>query len=88
MRADAIMRAPLPPRSLTRLQIKRELDARGLWAGFQAALADEPDMQEEWGLANEILRSDPMTVAMAVAMGFDEAATDAFFRAAASRTMA
>ncbi len=83
--AAAIDRAPRPPQAITRLQVRRQLEAMDLWTQFSLWLASHPSQSTEWQLANEIHIDDPWTqqVADDLGMGADE--IDTFFREAAKR---
>lgn len=95
------MRAPVPPAMLTRLQIKREAEARmiagtetNLWVGvLRPALQADADVWEEWGMTQEIRFDDPIVDVLAGAMlqAEDTGETlsvykDHFWREAAART--
>lgn len=80
--------APLPPpapvpSSATKLGLKRALAEIGEWSNVKAALAADPDRQEEWDLATEILRSDPLTRAMVADLGLTDVQVDALLVRAA-----
>lgn len=52
------------PAPVTKLTIKRRLDALGKWETFKAILAQAPEaVQDEWSLAQEIRSDDPMFTA-------------------------
>lgn len=52
------------PQPVTKLTIKRRLDALGKWEVFKAILAQAPEaVQDEWTLAQEIRADDPMFTA-------------------------
>jgi hypothetical protein len=49
------------PKPITKLTIKRRLEALGKWETFKAILAQSPEsVQDEWTLAQEIRADDPM----------------------------
>lgn len=50
-----------PPPSASKLGIKRALAELDQWETVRSAIASDPDVQEEWDLAVEIYRSDPLT---------------------------
>ncbi|MEH2513931.1 hypothetical protein V1291_005285 [Nitrobacteraceae bacterium AZCC 1564] len=56
---------PLPasalPKTATKLGLKRAFDELGMWDRVKAVIAADSEAQEEWGLALEIKRSDPLT---------------------------
>lgn len=56
--------APIVPSSATKLGLKRALSEIGQWTSVRAAIAADPDLQEDWDLATEVRRSDPLTQAM------------------------
>lgn len=62
---------PVVPGSATKLGLKRALADQGGWDSVKAALAADPDLQEDWDLATEIRRSDPLTQAMIAQLGTD-----------------
>lgn len=72
------------PSVITKLQLKRALTASGQWAEVKAAIEANPDTAEDWSLAVELSREDPIIAAFAQANGMDEAALDALFTAAAA----
>lgn len=49
------------PTSASKLGLKRALAEIGLWDQVKAAIAADPDIQEEWNLGIEIRRTDPLT---------------------------
>lgn len=54
----------IPAKGVTKLTIKRRLDALGKWETFKAILAQAPEeVQDEWTLAQEIRPDDPMFTA-------------------------
>ena len=54
----------MPVMGVTKLTIKRRLDALGKWETFKAILAQAPEaVQDEWTLAQEIRSDDPMFTA-------------------------
>jgi len=54
----------MPAKGVTKLTIKRRLDALGKWETFKAILAQAPEaVQDEWTLAQEIRADDPMFTA-------------------------
>lgn len=64
--ANAIAGQPddMPVAGVTKLTIKRRLDALGKWEKFKAILAQAPEaVQDEWTLAQEIRADDPMFTA-------------------------
>lgn len=63
---------PGPPTKASKLGIKRALDQIGLWATAKAAIAADPNIQEDWDLAVEISRNDPLTRAIVDALGLTE----------------
>lgn len=83
--SDAIDRDPLPPVVITRLQAKREMEHRSIWTQFKIQIALDPSLSEEWDLATALESDDPVVVAFAATMGFDEQALDQFFRDAGKR---
>lgn len=56
----------MPAEGVTKLTIKRRLDALGKWETFKTVLAQAPEaVQDEWMLAQEIRSDDPMFIAHA-----------------------
>jgi hypothetical protein len=71
--------APLPepvPASATRLGLMRALKEIDLWGAAKAAIAADPDIQEEWDLAVEVKRTDPLTQAMIASLGLSSLQVD------------
>ena len=69
---------PLPvPTSASKLGLKRALAEIGLWDQVKAAIAADPDIQEEWELAVEIRRTDPLVQMMIDAIGLTPEQADA-----------
>jgi hypothetical protein len=60
---------PLIPDSCTKLGLKRAFDELGQWPAIKAAIAANPTAQEEWDLAVEIRRTDPIVQGMISAVG-------------------
>ncbi|MBE7196589.1 MAG: hypothetical protein INR70_02130 [Parafilimonas terrae] len=63
--AQDLTKAPVlpalpPPSSCTRLGLMRAFKARGLWETVKEMIAANADLQEEWDLAVEIRKSDPL----------------------------
>lgn len=67
---------PVPP-SATRLGLMRALKEIGQWDAVKAALAANPEVQEEWDVAIEVKRTDPITQGMIAQMGLTEEQVDA-----------
>ena len=65
------------PTSASKLGLKRALAEVGLWDQVRSAIAADPDVQEEWGLAVEIRRTDPLVQMMIDAMGLTPEQADA-----------
>ena len=75
---DPYVPPPLPvPTSASKLGLKRALAEIGLWDQVKAAIAADPDAQEEWDLAVEIRRTDPLVQMMIDAMGLTPEQVDA-----------
>lgn len=70
--------APPPPvpASCTKLGLKRAFDEIGQWAAVKAAIAADPDTQEEWDLAIEIKRTDNLVQGMIAGLGLTEEQVD------------
>ena len=58
------------PETLTKLQIKREAEARdpALWGAMKAYVAADADRQEEWDLAREVNVQGAVMVAAVAAL--------------------
>lgn len=84
-RVGAIAGEPPPvPLAATKLGLMRALKEIDLWDAAKAAIASAPDVQEEWDLAIEIRRTDPLTQGMIGALGLsDEQVDQVLIRAAA-----
>lgn len=68
---------PTVPAGASKLGLKRALAERGEWVAVRAALASDPDLAEDWALATEIRRADPLVQAMIAARGYSEEEVDA-----------
>ncbi|MGX1353457.1 hypothetical protein AB7M49_007078 [Bradyrhizobium elkanii] len=71
--------APVPPfvpSSCTKLGLKRAFDELGTWAAVKAAIAADANVQEEWDLATEIRRADPLVQHMIAVVGLSDAQVD------------
>lgn len=55
-----VVPTPPQPTSCTRLGLMRAFKARDLWETVRAMIAANSDLQEEWDLAVEIRKSDPL----------------------------
>ncbi|ODM77809.1 hypothetical protein [Bradyrhizobium elkanii] len=67
---------PPPPDSCTKLGLKRAFDELGTWASVKAAIAADANVQEEWDLATEIRRADPLVQHMITIVGLSDAQVD------------
>ena len=73
------------PLSITKLGLKRALAETGPlavfpdpeWAAVKALIASDPEVQEEWDLATEIQRADPLVAGMIAARGYAPEKVDA-----------
>lgn len=68
---------PPVPTSASKLGLKRALAEIGLWDQVKAAIAADPDIQEEWNLAIEIRRTDPMVEKLIAMLALAPAQIDA-----------
>ncbi|BEV47346.1 hypothetical protein [Afipia carboxidovorans] len=68
---------PPIPDSASKLGLKRALDEIGLWQTVKAAIAADPDAQEEWDLAVEVKRTDPITQRLIAALSLSSEQVDA-----------
>ncbi|MHC2241475.1 hypothetical protein [Bradyrhizobium elkanii] len=64
------------PSSCTKLGLKRAFDELGTWATVKAAIAADANVQEEWDLATEIRRADPLVQHMIAVVGLSDAQVD------------
>lgn len=67
--------APVPV-SASKLGLKRALSELGIWDQVKASIASDPDVQEEWSLAVEIRRTDPLVQMMIDSMSLTEEQVD------------
>lgn len=81
--ADAIDRAPRPPRKIRKLELYRHAKALRIWDAFETWLQADAEREAEWNLAVEIWIDDPLTIEAQKAMGMTDAELDTFFREAA-----
>lgn len=74
---DASTPAPVPvPASCSKLGLKRALAEIGEWEAVKAAIASNPTLQEDWELAQEIRRTDPLVQAMIALRGYSTSQVD------------
>lgn len=69
-------RATPVPGSCSKLGLKRALAEIGEWETVRGALATNPDLYEDWELATEIKRTDPLVQAMIAQRGYTDAQVD------------
>lgn len=67
---------------VTKLQLRAELIARGLWSDFKTYLAANPDAEDEFMLASSLSVSHPTVAVVAAAFGVD---AQELFNAAGNR---
>jgi|GEM_PF-5144690 len=72
------------PQSVTPLQLVRALRQAGLKAAFDAALDANTEAKEDFALAREIERNDPLVASIATALGKSSGEVDDIFRLAAT----
>lgn len=73
------------PRSVNPWQIRRALNARGLRAGVEAAVAaGTQDMKDGWEFASEIRRDHPLVIEVGTILGKSSKELDDLFRTAAT----
>ncbi len=65
------------PGSASKLGLKRALEELGQWDAVKAALAANAAAQEEWDLAVEVRRTDPVTQGMIAALSLSDEQVDA-----------
>lgn len=58
------------PASCTKLGLMRALREAGEWSEIRAALQSNPDLWEEWELATELKRTDPLVQGVIAARGY------------------
>lgn len=66
----------LAPASASKLGLKRALAELGEWEAIKTAIGSDATMQEDWDLAIEVRRTDPLTQAMIAARGYTAAQVD------------
>lgn len=68
---------PVPvPQSASKLGLMRALREIDLWETAKAAVASDPDVQEQWDLAIEIKRSDPLTAGIVATLALTDQQVD------------
>ena len=67
---------PAVPTSCTKLGLKRAFDELGTWPAVKAAIAADANAQEEWDLATEIRRADPLVQHMIGIVDLSDAQVD------------
>ncbi|WP_338821449.1 hypothetical protein [Bradyrhizobium septentrionale] len=67
---------PPPPDSCTKLGLKRAFDELGNWATVKAEIAADAAVQEEWDLATEIRRADPLVQHMIAVVDLSDEQVD------------
>ncbi|SEB99975.1 hypothetical protein [Bradyrhizobium erythrophlei] len=73
----AFLNPPPPvPVSCTKLGLKRAFDELGTWATVRAAIANDANVQEEWDLATEVRRADPLVQHMITTMSLTDQQVD------------
>lgn len=78
--------APDIPATVTKLQLKKALQNIDKWSDMKTALKTlTEDEQEDWELAVEVARADPLVAQIGAALGLDSAALDVLFQDAAAR---
>ncbi|WP_316205988.1 hypothetical protein [Bradyrhizobium sp. SZCCHNR3058] len=76
--APAILELPvIVPALATKLGLRRVFVEQGRWDQVKAMIAANPDTQEEWDLAIEIKRTDPLAEGLIAAMKLEPADVDA-----------
>lgn len=77
---------PPVPQAVTPLQARRAINAAGLRASIEAAIAAaDQDAKDAWEYATEIRRDNALIASMAGALGLTSAQIDDLFRDAATR---
>lgn len=77
---------PTTPLSATKLGLKRAMEEAGEWENVKALIAASPEIAEDWSLAIEIRRDDPMFSVFASFGDFTSDEIDAVFRRAVEIT--
>ena len=67
---------------ITKLQVKKQAQAMGIWEALKAAIAADADLNEDWELTNGVAKDHPAVLLMAAALNMTSADVDAFFAAA------
>lgn len=67
--AEELEDIPEVPSKTSKLGIKRALEEMDMWDDVKAAIAANPSIQEEWELAVEVSRNDPLTQSMIATLG-------------------
>lgn len=67
---------PFVPERATKLGLKRAFDELGIWPQVKAEIAADRDAQEEWDLAIDINRTDPLTQNLIRKLQFSDAQVD------------
>lgn len=65
------------PTVASKLGLKRAFSEMGQWENVKAYLAADAGLQEDWDLAVEIKRTDPLTQGAIAALGLTDEQTDA-----------
>ncbi len=82
---EAPVHAALVPEAVTPWQIRKALNALGLRAAVEAAVAAGPqDLKDGWEFATEVRRDDQLVVAMGAALGKSAKELDDLFALAAT----
>lgn len=74
--------SPGLPDSATKLGLKRAMVEVGRWEQVRAMIASDPAIAEDWALAVEIRRDDPIFGAFVASGSFTNEDVDAVFRRA------
>lgn len=82
---EQIANAPafdLVPQKASKLGLKRALDEIGRWQEVKGLIGADPLIAEEWDLAIEISRTDPIFAGFVASRAFSDPEIDAVFRRA------
>jgi hypothetical protein len=71
-----VVPSPPVPASCTKLGLKRAFDELGQWGTVKAAIAADPNTQEEWDLAIDIKRTDVLVEGVIAAMSLTSEQVD------------
>jgi hypothetical protein len=65
------------PKTASKLGLKRTFDEKGQWDQIKAVITADAETQEEWDLAQEIKRTDPLVQGIIAALSLSPSQVDA-----------